>query len=172
MSRILIVAVIAFFYGSPSLAAEESLISDKFQFTLATYDEGQFDSVKSNDRTGNYRQLENKNAPIEEVKPGHLPERKMSAPGTGIGLEVASLFGTYGVFRTSIKNDKSTYFAIGVTAEELSTDETDSTSGGNDGVFSYGFGVNNSAYNIEYMVYMDEENYGVSAISLGFNSEF
>ena len=172
MSRILIVAVITSLYSSSLLAADQSLVPDKLQFTLATYHEVGFDGVKSNPWTGQHSQLENENTAIEAVKLEQSLERKSSMPGTGIGLEVVPLFGTYGVYRTSIKNDKSTYMAFGVTTDELSTNETDSLGSGNDGAFSYGFGVNNSAYNIEYMMYVDEENYSVSAISLGFVSEF
>jgi hypothetical protein len=76
------------------------------------------------------------------------------------------------VFRTSITNDRSTYLAIGITADELILDENDRLESGNDSEFSYGFGVNNSSYNIEYMMYMDEENSGVTAFSVGFISEF
>ncbi|MCP4331902.1 MAG: hypothetical protein GY785_04545 [Gammaproteobacteria bacterium] len=172
MSRIPIVVVIALIYISPSLAADESLVSDKFKFTLATYHEDGFDGVMPNTWIGKYIQLKNENATIEGVKVEHSLESRKSALGMGIGLEVAPLFGTYGVFRTSIRNDKSTYIAIGVTIDELSMDETGVLESRNDGGFSYGFGTNNPSYNIEYMMYMDEENYEVSAIGLGLISEF
>lgn len=172
MNRIPIVVVIVFLYSSPSLAADEGLASDRFQYTLATYHEGVFDGVKPNAWVGKYGQLKNENATIEEITVDDSMDRRRSALGTNIGLEVASLFGTYGVFRTSIKSDKSNYVAIGVIVDELTMDETGTIDSRNDSGLSYGFGVNNSSYNIEYMIYMDEENYGVSAISLGFISEF
>ena len=59
-----------------------------------------------------------------------------------------------------------------ITVDELFMDEDDSLESRSDSEFSYGFGVNNSSYNIEYMMYMDEENYGVTAFSVGFISEF
>lgn len=172
MNRIPIVAVVAFLYSSPSLAADEGLASDRFQYTLATYHENGFDGVKPNAWVGKYGQLKNENVTIEETTVGDSPDHRRSVLETGIGQEVASLFGTYGVFRTSIKNDKSTYVAIGIIVDELTMDETGTLDSRNDSGLSYGFGVNNSSYDIEYMMYMDEENDGVSAISLGFISEF
>ena len=172
MSRIPIVIVIAFLYSSPSLAASDGLASDRFQDTPVTYHEGEFDGAKANIWVEVYGQSNNENTTIEAIKAEELLESRKSALGPSIGLEVAPLYGTYGIFRTSIMNDESTYLAVGITADELSLDETDSLDSRDGGEFSYGFGVNNSSYNIEYMMYMDEENYGVSAISLGFISEF
>ena len=172
MSRIPIVIVIALLYSSPSLATGDGFVSDRFQYTPATYHEDGFDGTEADDWMGIYGQLIYEYTTIEEVQVEEALESSKSALGTSIGLEVAPLYGTYGVFRTSIENDESTYLAIGITADELSLDGVDSLDSSNEGEFSYGFGINNSSYNIEYMVYMDEENRGVSAIGLGFISEF
>ena len=37
---------------------------------------------------------------------------------------------------------------------------------------SYGIGVSKSSYDVEYMLSMDEEGDGVSAVGLGINSRF
>jgi hypothetical protein len=172
MSRIPIVVVIALFYSTSSLAVGEDPASDRFQYTPATYHVDGFGETKANAWVSLYAQFKNENTTIEEIKIAESLEGRKSALGTGIGLEVAPLFGTYGVFRTSITNDQSTYVAIGITADELFMDEADSLESRNNSEFSYGFGVNNSSYNIEYMMYMDEENSGVAAFSVGFISEF
>jgi hypothetical protein len=172
MSRISIVVVIALFYSSSSLAVGEDPESDRFQYTPATYHVDGFGEETANAWVSLYGQYKNENTTIEEINIEKSLESRESALGTGIGLEVAPLFGTYGVFRTSITNDKSTYVAIGITADELLMDEADSFESTNNSEFSYGFGVNNSSYNIEYMMYMDEENSGVTAFSVGFISEF
>jgi hypothetical protein len=169
MSRISIIVVIALFYSSPSLAVGEELASDRFQYTPTTYHVDGFG--KANAWVGLYGQFNYENA-IEEIKAEESLESRKNALGMGIGLEVAPLFGTYGVFRTSIKEDESTYVAVGITADELFRDETEILDSRYDSEFSYGFGINNSSYNIEYMMYMDQENYEVTAISLGFVSEF
>ena len=172
MSRILIVVVITLFYSASSLAVGEGTASDRFQYTPATYHVDGFGGAKTNAWVSLFGQFKNDNTAIEETRIEESFENRESALGMSIGLEVAPLFGTYGVFRTSITNDESTYLAIGFTADELFMDETDSLEDSNDSEFSYGFGVNNSSYNIEYMMYMDEENYGVAAFSVGFISEF
>ena len=171
MRKILIV-VIALFYSSSSLATGEGSASDRFQYTPATYHVDGFGEATANAWVSLYGQYKNENTTIEEVNIEKSLASNESVLGTGIGLEVAPLFGTYGVFRTSITSDKSTYVAVGITADELFMDETDSLESRNDREYSYGFGVNNSSYNIEYMMYMDEENSGVAAFSVGFISEF
>jgi hypothetical protein len=172
MSRIPIAVVIALFYSSSSLAVGEDPESDRFQYTPATYHVDGFGEAKANAWVSLYGQFENENTTIEEIKIEESLEGRKSALGTSIGLEVTPGFGTYGVFRSSITNDKSTYLAIGITADDLFMDEADRFESRNDSEFSYGFGVNNSSYNIEYMVYMDEVNSGVAAFSVGFISEF
>ena len=172
MRKISIVVVIALFYSSSSLAAGEGPASDELQYTPATYYVDGFGEATTNAWVSLYGQYKDENTTIEGIKIGDTLESRGSALGPGIGLEVAPMFGTYGVFRTSITNDQSTYVAIGVTVDELFMDEADSFDSRNDSEFSYGFGVNNSSYNIEYMMYLDEENYGVAAFSVGFISEF
>jgi hypothetical protein len=51
-------------------------------------------------------------------------------------------------------------------------DEVDKSDSRKDSGFSYGFGVNNSTSNFEYMMSVDQENYEVSAIGMRFISEF
>jgi hypothetical protein len=172
MNRIPIVVVIALFYSSSSLAVGEDPASDRFQYTPATYHVEGFGEAKANAWISLYGQFKHENTAIEEVKIEESFEDTKSALGPRIGMEIAPLFGTYGVFRSSITNDRSTYLAIGITADELLLDEADRLESRNDSEFSYGFGVNNSSYNIEYMMYMDKENSGVTAFSVGFISEF
>ena len=172
MNKIPMVVVVAFLFSAPLLAADGGLVSDTFQYTLATDHEDEFGGADPNAWVGKYGQFENEDAATEEITLDDSADRRRGVMGTGIGLEVASLFGTYGVYRTSIKDDASTYVALGVLVDELNMDETGTLEGRNDSGLSYGFGVNSASYNIEYMVYMDEVNYGVSAISLGFSSEF
>jgi len=176
MNRILIVVAITFLYSSTSLAVGEDRAPEAIQHTLVTYHEDGFDGTKPNVWVGKYGQLNIENVVIEENTVADSHDRKTSFLGTGIGRDIASLYGTYGVFRSnsfrSNKKDKSTYFALGFTLDELNMDETGTLDSSNDSGLSYGFGVNHSSYNIEYMIYVDEENYEMSAISLGFVSEF
>jgi len=171
MDRILLVIAIAFLYSSSSFAVDEERASEGFQYSLVSYHEDGFDGAKPTAWTGEYARLANTSVTIEESS----LDRKVSVLGTSIGLGVAPFYGNYGVFRTSSSRDNSTYVAVGFVLDELAMDEA-GTSGTsyswNDSGISYGFGMNKSSYNIEYMLSVDEENLDLSAISLGFTKEF
>jgi hypothetical protein len=172
MERILLVVAIAFLYSSASLAADEDRATGGFRYTLVNYHEGVFDGAKPTAWVGKYGQLTNENVTIEEKSLIDSQDRIRSVLGTSIGLGVAPFYGTYGVFRTSTNLDKSTYVAVGFILDELTMDEAGTSDSWDDSGFSYGFGISNSSFNIEYMMSVDEENFDVSAISLGFISEF
>jgi hypothetical protein len=172
VDRILLVAAIAFLYSSPSLAVEENRVFGGFQYTLASYHDDGVDGAKSTVLAGKYRQLANENVAIELKSVDGWMDRRSSAPGTGIGFGVTPLFDTYGVFRTSSSQDKSTYLALGFISDELTMDEAGTSDSKNESGFSYGFGVNDSSTNFEYMMSVDQDNQEVSAIGMRFISEF
>ena len=162
----------AYLYSSPSLAADEAQASGGFQHTLASYHEDGFDGAKPIAWVGKYGQLTNENVTIEESSVDASLDRRSSALGAGIGMGVTPLFDTYGVFRTSSNHDNSTYVALGFISDELTMDEAGTSDSRDDSGFSYGFGVNNSSSNFEYMMSVDQDNYEVSAIGMRFISEF
>ena len=169
MSRTLLAIATTFLFSSISLAADKFADSGEFQHTLVAYHEN---GLKADAWASNNGQPRSENATIERILVDDSRDRSKSAQGMGVGLEVTSLFGTYGVFRTSSDNDKSTYVAVGVILDELIMDESEILDDMNDSALSYGFGVNKSSYKLEYMVYVDEEDHAVSAISVGIVSEF
>jgi hypothetical protein len=69
-------------------------------------------------------------------------------------------------------HDKSTYVALGFIADELTMDEAGTSDSRDESAFSYGFGVNSSSSNFEYMMSVDQENRDVTAIGMRFTSEF
>jgi hypothetical protein len=146
--------------------------SDEFQYSPVTYHEDGFDGAMPTAWVGKYEQLANEDVIIEERSVDDWLDRGSSTPGTGIGMGVTPLFDTYGVFRTSGNQDKSTYVALGYFSDELTMDEADTSDYRDDSGFSYGIGVNNATSNFEYMMSVDEGNYGVSAIGMRFTSEF
>lgn len=171
MDRILTVIAIAFLYSSSSFAVDKNRASEGFQYSLVSYHEDGFDGAKPAAWTGKYGRLPDESMTIED----RSLDRNVSVPGTSIGLGVAPFYGNYGVFRTSSSRDNSTYVAVGFVLDELAMDEA-GTSGisdsWNDSGISYGFGMKKSSYNIEYMLSVDEGNLDLSAISLGFTTEF
>jgi len=172
MGRILFIVTSALFIGSSSLAADEDRASNGFQTNLTTYHEDGFDEGKPVPWVGNNGQLTNLGLTTEgKLKNGSLGRTK-SLIETYIGPGVAPLFGTYSVLRTNGKQDGSSYVAFGFNLDEWVRDEADRSYSGNNSDLSFGFGVNNTLFNIEYMMYVSEESNEISAISLGYISEF
>ena len=172
MIKTLLAIAIVFFFSPLSLAADKFPAPGGFQHTLAAYHEDGFGGVKPNAWLGDDGQSNNETATIERILVDQSRDRSQSDQGMGVGLEVAPLFGTYGVFRTSSDNENSTYVALGFILDEYIMDESERLDGISDSGLSYGFGVNKSSYKLEYMMYVDEGDYEVSAIGLGIVSEF
>jgi len=172
MDRMLTVIAIALFYSSPSFAIDEDRASEGFQYSLVSYHEDGFDGASPTAWTGEYGRLADESMTEEESPLDYSLDRKEIILGTSIGLGVAPFYSNHGVFRTSSGPDNSTYIAVGFVIDELAMDEAGTSDSWNDSGFSYGFGMNNSSYNIEYMLSVDEENFDLSAISLGFTTEF
>jgi len=172
MDKIQIVIAITFLYSSSSFAVDKDRASGGFQYFLVSYHEDGFDGTRPTPWNGKYGQLTNEGVTLEERSLDDPLNRKVSFVETSIGFGVAPFYNTHGVFRTSSSDDKSTYIAVGFIIDELAMDEAGSSDSLDDSVFSYGFGINNSSYKIEYMMSMDEGNFDLSAISVGFTSEF
>ena len=162
----------AYLYSSPSLTAGEDQASGAFQYTVASYHEDGVDGAKPGAWVGNYGQLTYENVALEEKSVNDSLDSSSSAPGTGIGMGVAPLFDTYGVVRASSSHDKSTYLALGFISDEWIMDEDDTLDSRDKNELSYGFGVNSSSSNFEYMMSVDQEDNGVSAVGMKFTSEF
>jgi len=161
----------AYLDSTPSLAADEEQASGAFQYTVLSYPEDELDETKPDVWVNNHGQLAYENEAIEE--PAVVDSLDSSnTPGTDIGMGVAPLFDTYGVIRASNSDDKSTYIALGFISDELTMDEADTSDSRDKNAFSYGFGVNGSSSNFEYMMSVDQENNGVSAVGMRFTSAF
>lgn len=172
MDRILTVLMSAFLYSSCSFAADVDRVSEGFQYSLDGFYADPFNETKAVAWIEEYSQPGNETGTTNERSLDYSQTRKVSAEGTSIGWGVAPFYDSHGVFRTSSSDDKPTYFAVGIVIDELAVDEAGISDRNVDGQFSYGFGIKNSSYNIEYMMSLDEDNYELSAISLGFSSEF
>ncbi len=172
MDRILFIAAIALLYSSSSLAADEDRALNIFHHNLSTYSEDGYDEKNPTSWIGKYGLLTNSNLTPEEKSINVSLDRNRSDMETHIGPGVAPLFGTYGVLRTSGKQDGSSYVALGFNLDELTRDEADTSYSWDDSDISFGFGASDSSSNFEYMMHVDEENYEISAISLGYISKF
>jgi hypothetical protein len=172
MDRILFIVAVALLYSSSSLAADDDRAANRFQNNLLTYSEDGFDENKSISWVGKFGQLTNLNLATVEKSINVSLDHNKSDMERHIGPGVAPLFGTQGVLRTSGEQDASSYIALGFNLDELIRDEADTSHSWGDSDLSFGFGVNNSSFKIEYMMYVSEEYYDISAISLGYISAF
>ena len=145
---------------------------ETFHYFPVSYHADEVSGAKPTAHVSDYGQFENKIIASEERPVDNPLDYESTVPGKGIGMGVAPLFAAYGVFRTSGNHGKSTYLALGYIADGLAMDEAGSSDSREVSGFSYGFGVNNSTSNFEYMMSMDEENLEVSAIGMRFISEF
>ena len=172
MDRILFIVAITLLYSSSSLAADEDRVTNRFQNNLITTFEDGHDEKNPIASVGKHGQLTNLNLTTETISIDVSLDRNTSNMETHIGPAIVPLFGTYGVLRTSGEQDGSSYVALGFNLDELTRDKADTSYSWDDGELSFGFGVNNSSFKVEYMMHVNEDNYDISAISLGYISVF
>jgi hypothetical protein len=162
----------AYLDSSPSLAANEGQASGPFQYSEVFYPEDELDkTMPGGTWVDHHVKLRYENEAAEETAVDDSLDSG-NTPGTDIGMGVTPLFDTYGVIRASNSHDKSTYIALGFISDELTMDEADISDSGGKSAFSYGFGLNSSSSNFEYMMSVDQENNGVSAVGIRFTSAF
>jgi hypothetical protein len=161
----------AYLHSSPPLAADEEQASGAFQYTLVSFIEDELDRAKPGAWEDNYGQLKDENVVLEEKSVDDSQDSTWT-PGVGIGMGVTPLFDTYGVIRASSSHNKSTYLALGFISDEWTMDEADTSDSRDKNELSYGFGVNSESSNFEYMMSVDQEDNGVSAVGMKFTSEF
>ena len=161
----------AYPYSSPSLAVNEGQVPEAFQYSVISYHQDEHDGAEPGASVDNDGQPPYENLVVEENLVDDSQDSS-ATPGTGIGMGVAPLFDTHGVIRASSSRDKSTYVALGFITDELMMDDDDTLDSRDEKALSYGFGVNSSSTNFEYMMSMDQDNDGVSAVGMRFISEF
>lgn len=164
--------------GSVMLLASGSIFASNgapevSQYSLGDYhDDGLF-GTRPAVWMGTYGQLENESVPVEEGRVSDTLSHKRIAPATGIGVGVAPLFDTHGVLRTGSSQNQSTYLALGYNImNDLAIEEAGAQESRNENAFSYGIGVNNPTLDVEYMMSVNDENNGVSAVGVGLTSRF
>jgi len=162
----------AYLYNATASAEDAGQVSGEFQHSLARYHESDLNGAKPIVWTGENGEFAGENVAIQESSENDLTGRTTSNLEAGIGMGVTPLFDTYGVLRTGSNNNQSTYAVLGFRADEMIMDDADTVESSEDVRLSYGFGVNKSSSNFEYMMSMDEGSKDISAIGMRFTSEF
>ena len=168
---------IVFLMGSPAYAAGQGSSYVGAQYALVTYDEEGFDDVEPTALVGRLGHFVNDNVAIEGRIGLGLQDDEVEVDlgflGTvDVEVEVENLFGIYAAIHSSSSSDTSFYGIFGFTQGELEASALGIDVSEDESGFSYGFGLNINKFNIEYMSYLDEDDFEVTAISLGFVNEF
>ncbi|MDN3516276.1 porin family protein [Aquisalimonas lutea] len=101
-------------------------------------------------------------------------------PGAGnvaVDVDIDYLFGAYGRGHIPLSDRFSLYGVAGFTSGELTFDAAGYSDSESDSGLSYGVGADFHAtdhvgLNVEYMQYLDESNYEISALSVGVVGSF
>ena len=168
MKKILLVITFAFFHSSISLAASEGDTYGGFQYGLLTYSEDGFPDLEPTALAGRYGQFVNDNISVE----GRFGIGMQDDTALGVSIELDTFYGVYGVAHASSNSDVSFYGVFGFTKGKLTASIPGFSISDSDSGLSYGFGVDFNSFNIEYMLYLDEDFYDISAISFGYKSYF
>lgn len=96
----------------------------------------------------------------------------VNVPGIGdVDFEVENLFGLYGLYHIGWGSNASLYGLLGVTNGEIKISDP-SFSTDRETSISYGIGLNIARLNFEYVSYIHDNDFDVTAISIGFVSKF
>jgi len=172
MKTLFAVLAVALFSVTPLHAEVKDSNYWGAQYALVTYDESGFDDVEPTALVLRIGRFMTDNISIEGRLGFGLQEDDIDFGPFNIEVEVDKLYGIYGVFQTSGSNDTNVYGVLGFTKGELEASFLGETIEGDDSGLSYGIGANFHGFNIEYMSYLDEDDFDVTAISLGYRRMF
>ena len=171
MKQILLIIAFVFVYSSHAPAANEEKRYVGFQYSLITYDEDG-DEAEPTALIARYGHFLNNWFAIEGRIGFGLEDDTLEVGSLDIDVEVENLFGVYGVFQTGNISIVSLYAIIGYTQIDLEGSANGISADENANGLSYGLGVNIGPLSIEYMDYIEDDYYDVSAISLGYIYRF
>jgi outer membrane immunogenic protein len=172
MKTILAVIAVTLFCVAPLHAEDKGTSYWGAQYALVTYDESGFDEVEPTALVLRLGRFVTENISIEGRLGFGLEDDEVDVGPFDVEVEVDNLYGIYGVFHTSGSDDTNVYGVLGFTKGELKATAFGATFEGDDSGLSYGIGANFRGFNIEYMSYLDEDEFDVTAISLGYRRMF
>jgi len=172
MKTLLVVIAFALFCVTPLHAQEKDSNYWGAQYALVTYDESGFDEAEPTALVLRLGRFVTENISVEGRLGFGLQDDEIDVGPFDVEIEVDKLYGIYGLFHTSGSDDTNVYGVLGFTKGELEATALGVTFEGDDSGLSYGIGANYRGFNIEYMSYLDEDDYDVTAISLGYRRMF
>ena len=147
------------------------------QYALVTYDEEGFDDVEPTALVGRLGHFVTDNVAVEGRIGFGLQDDEVEVDlgflGTvDVEVEIEHIFGIYAAIHSSSTSDIAVYGILGYSQGEVEASALGVEASEDESGFSYGFGLNIKKFNIEYMSYLDEDDFEVTAISLGFVHQF
>ena len=172
MKTLTTVLLVAFFCISPLHAARKGIDYWAPQYSLFTYDENGFDEVGPSALTLRFGTFVDENSAIETRLGFGLQGDDLEVGSNDGEVEVDNFYGLYVVIQTSGIDDTNVYAVLGFTKVNLDASDIRIAGESNDSGLSYGIGANFRGINIEYMSYLNESDYDVTAFSLGYRHMF
>jgi len=96
----------------------------------------------------------------------------VNTPVGDVDFDVENFFGLYGLYHIGWGSNASLYGLLGVTNGEIKISPPGLISTDRVTSLSYGIGLNIARLNFEYVHYMHDNDFDVTAISFGFVSKF
>lgn len=177
MNRLAIIAFLVGMFALPASAAEPGDLYGGIQYAQVTYDEDDFEELEPTALVGRIGRFMSSNIAIEGRLGIGLEDDDIDVEVPFFGtveaeLEVNNLIGVYAVFHSDTSKDVVVYGVVGATRGELEVSLLGLSEDEDDSGLSYGAGLNFGKFNIEYMSYLDEDDYEATAISIGFVTAF
>jgi len=92
--------------------------------------------------------------------------------GVDVDFDVENFFGLYGLYHIGWGSNASLYGLLGVTNGEIKISPALGFSTDRETSLSYGIGLNIARLNFEFVHYMHDNDFDVTAISIGYVSKF
>ena len=172
MNRLPIIAAVVFLYGPIASAANQGPSYVEFPYTPVTHSENRIHELKPAPLSAGYQATSQGDTVDDNFGAESQANSHVGKSEVDVNLNVDQLYGTYGVFQARSDSNASTYLAVGFTLDEFTEDNPEITDDRDGMGLSYGFGVTQESFRLEYMMYMDEGSNDISTIGLGLISEF
>lgn len=174
MNNRLPIIVTAAILCSPMVSASNPGPSQaEFPYTQVNYSENRFHKPDPAPLSAGNTQVTSHRATVDDQFGAESPAKiRTGKSDVDVGLDVDHFYGTYGVLQARTGSNASTYLAFGFTLDEFTEDNPNFEQDDNGMGLSYGFGVTQESFKLEYMMYMDEGSNDISTIGIGLVSEF
>lgn len=173
MNRLPIIATAAILCSPIVSAANHGPSQTEIPYTQVNYSENRLHKPNPAPLSAENTQITSHRATADEQFEAESPANiRTWKSNVDVDLDVDHLYGTYGVFQARSDSNASTYLAFGFTLDEFTEDNPDFEEDDSGMGLSYGFGVTQESFKLEYMMYMDEGSIDISTIGIGLVSEF